>query len=182
MRALGSKKDKANGIIWIKSLDDMVSRLGPKGRRRDVGTFCLFVAGDTSPEVHLVRSPELRFHDNLVTEVQSTKDGNTQVTGKEGRCSELSGEETIEASGEDEDNDPEHTPVGQPWLESVVVREFGTIDTLLFTTIVETEERDVHRQPSEEATCGSESLKPVEHLSSGFLYRKERNEGETGSE
>jgi len=94
----------------------------------------------------------------------------------------LAREETVEAGGEDEDSDPEDTPVGEVGLEPVEVGRFGAVNALLFASIIESEESDVHRQPGEEATGGGQRLEPGEDLISGLRNGEEGEEGEAHSE
>ena len=48
----------------------------------------------------------------------------------------MSGEEGIEPGGEDEYDDPEHSPVGKPGLKSVVVRRLGAVDVLGLAAVI----------------------------------------------
>jgi len=116
--------------------------------------------------------------DDLVTEVKTAKDGDTKVTGEEGRRGELTGEEAVETGDEDEEDNPEDTPVREPWLEPVIVRKLLTVDSLSFAPVIEAKEGDVHRQPGEETAGRRKSLKPVEDLISGVRNGQEGEEGE----
>jgi len=161
-----------------RGLDDFINNLAPESRRWLVTTLRLFVCWDTSPEIHLMRLPDPSTLDELVTEVKSGEDRDTEVAGKEWRSGELTGEEGVETSNEDEENDPENTPVRKPRLEPIVIRQLFTIDTLCSATVIKAKERNVHRQPCEETTSSGKSLEPVEYLISGIWYGQEGEEGE----
>jgi len=103
------------------SLDNRIDDLTPARRWGDIAPFGLLDARDTSPKVHLTRLPDFSPLRELVAKVKDTENGNTEIVREEGRGVELAGEETVETGGEDEENDPEDSPVRKPWLKLVVI-------------------------------------------------------------
>ena len=55
---------------------------------------------------------------------------------EERRSGELTREEAVEPGREDEDDDPEDTPVGEVGLEPIIVSRFSTINALLLASII----------------------------------------------
>lgn len=79
-------------------------------------------------EVHLTRTPDLRALVKLPPDVEEDEYDDVDVVREE--VGRIPLEEDLEAVDENEENGPEETPVGQPWLQDGVINKLCAVKTL----------------------------------------------------